>query len=82
MFITAQEVTDRFQVELKVRDLDDKSVLVVLYGADMVKDVINNSRDDPHHLLAVDVALHGVRLARRGLAVGKYCDVVAFKRLS
>ena len=61
--ITGKEVADRFQVELKVRDLDDKSVLVVLYVGDMVKDVINNSRDDPHHLLAVDIALHGVRLA-------------------
>ena len=61
--ITGKEVADRFQVELKVRDLNDKSVLVVLYVGDMVKDVVNNSRDDPHHLLAVDIALHGVRLA-------------------
>ena len=79
--ITGKEVADRFQVELKVRDLDYESVLVVLYVGDMVKDVVNNSRDDPHHLLAVDVALHGVRLAWRGLAIGKYSPIVTTQNI-
>ena len=79
--ITGKEVADRFQVELKVRDLNDKSVLVVLYVGDMVKDVINDSRDDSHHFLAVDIALHGVRLAWRGLAIGKYSPIVTTQNI-
>ena len=74
--VTAQEVADGFQVELKIWDLDDKGVLVVLHIADMIEDVIDDSRDDPHHLLAVDVALHGVRLAWGGLAIGEYSPIV------
>ena len=81
MSITAKKVADRFQVELKVRDLDDKSVLFVLHGADMVKNVINNSWDDTHHLLAVDVTLHGVRLAWRSLAIGKYSPIVTTQNI-
>jgi len=71
-----QQIPDLVHVDLEVGDLDLELELRV-HGVDVVEDVLDDARNDALHLLAVEFALHGVRLARRGLPVGEYGAIVA-----
>ena len=42
----------------------------------MIKNVVDNSGDDSLFVGVVDDAFHGVRLATRGLTVGKYGAII------